>query len=214
MPPGQFVDPCEFTMKEILSCSSPQPLVPRSSGAAVALSGRPRLSMAIFPSCLTFACASAVTAIFSPVAGSLVVTGDAANNTIAVSRNVAEAVILDNGGVVAIRGGTPTVANTRQISLFGEGGNDNLSLDETDGALPAANIFGGTGNDTLTGGSGNDLLFGESGNDTLLGKGGNDLLFGGDGDDVLTGGSGERSGLWPVGQRPTDLEPRRRHRSQ
>ena len=63
-------------------------------------------------------------------------------------------------------------------------------MDETNGALPAADLFGGDGNDTITGGSGNDLLFGQSGNDTLLGKGGNDLLFGGDGNDVLTGGAG------------------------
>jgi Ca2+-binding RTX toxin-like protein len=65
-----------------------------------------------------------------------------------------------------------------------------LSLDETNGALPSANLFGGAGNDTLTGGSAADQLFGELGNDTLLGKGGNDLLFGGAGNDTLTGGAG------------------------
>src|SRR6202000_950364 len=65
-----------------------------------------------------------------------------------------------------------------------------ITVNEVNGAMPAANLFGGTGNDTLTGGSGNDMLFGQSGNDTLLGKGGNDLLFGGDGNDTLTGGDG------------------------
>src|SRR5262249_36903446 len=70
------------------------------------------------------------------------------------------------------------------------GGNDAITLDETNGALPAAQRFGGNGNDTLPGGSGNDLLFGESGDDTLLGKQGNDMLSGGAGDDVLTGGRG------------------------
>ena len=59
------------------------------------------------------------------------------------------------------------------------------------GALPAANLFGGAGNDTLTGGSGGDQLFGQAGNDTLLGKGGNDFLFGGAGNDTLTGGDGD-----------------------
>ena len=57
--------------------------------------------------------------------------------------------------------------------------------------MPAAQLFGGDGNDILTGGSANDLLFGQSGNDTLLGKGGNDQLFGGDGNDTLTGGAGD-----------------------
>jgi hypothetical protein len=57
--------------------------------------------------------------------------------------------------------------------------------------LPAVNLFGGDGNDTMTGGSGNDQLFGQAGNDILLGKGGNDLLFGGAGNDTLTGGDGD-----------------------
>jgi Ca2+-binding RTX toxin-like protein len=75
--------------------------------------------------------------------------------------------------------------------VFGQGGNDTITLDEANGALPAAQLFGGTGNDTLTGGSGGDLLFGQSDNDTLLGKGGSDFLFGGEGNDVLIGGDGD-----------------------
>src|SRR5262249_48641578 len=91
---------------------------------------------------------------------------------------------------VSVKGGTPTVANTSLIQVFGQAGNDQISLDETNGALPASNLFGGDGNDTLTGGSGNDLLFGQAGNDTLRGKGGNDQLFGGAGNDILIGGPG------------------------
>jgi Ca2+-binding RTX toxin-like protein len=131
----------------------------------------------------------AVTATFSAIQGVLTVNGDANDNTIAVSRDAAGRILV-NGGAVAIRGGNPTVASTRLIQIFGLDGNDNLSLDETNGALPKADIFGGRGNDTITGGSGNDVLDGGSGNDTLFGKGGDDLLFGGDGDDVLTGGAG------------------------
>jgi Ca2+-binding RTX toxin-like protein len=131
----------------------------------------------------------AVTATFSPAAGLLTVVGDALDNTIVVSRNAAGALMVNNGAVT-IHGGRATVANTRLIQMFGLGGNDNLALDETNGALPRANLFGGNGNDTLTGGSGNDMLFGQAGNDTLLGKGGNDLLFGGDGNDILIGGTG------------------------
>jgi Ca2+-binding RTX toxin-like protein len=131
-----------------------------------------------------------ISASFLPGAGVLTVLGDALDNTITVSRNAA-GTLLVNGGAVPVTGGTPTVANTSLIQMFGLAGNDTLSLDETNGALPRANLFGGAGNDTLTGGSGADMLFGQAGNDTLLGKGGADLLFGGDGNDTLIGGAGD-----------------------
>src|SRR5262249_35488801 len=92
---------------------------------------------------------------------------------------------------VAVLGGTPTVANMALIQVFGQAGNDTITLDEANGALPAANLFGGDGNDTLTGGSGSDMLFGQAGNDTLMGKGGNNSLVGGAGDDRLIGGRGD-----------------------
>src|SRR5262245_51486660 len=125
-----------------------------------------------------------VTAVFSPVAEMLTIMGDNQNNNIVISRNAAGALLV-NGGAVSITGGTPTVANTSLIQAFGQGGNDSISLNEVNGALPTANLFGGAGNDTLTGGSGNDQLFGQAGNDTLLGKGGFDFLFGGAGNDIL-----------------------------
>jgi Ca2+-binding RTX toxin-like protein len=132
----------------------------------------------------------AITASFIPGAGLLSVFGDAAKNTVTVSRNAAGKILV-NGGAVSVVGGSPTVANTAEIEVFGQAGDDTVALDESNGALPAALLFGGAGNDTITGGSGNDQLFGQSGNDTLLGKGGNDLLFGGDGNDTLTGGAGD-----------------------
>src|SRR5688572_13408067 len=132
----------------------------------------------------------AVTASFNPGAGGLSVFGDALDNTITVSRDAAGKLLV-NGGAVSVRGGTPTVANTSLIQVFGQGGHDNIALVETNGALPKANLFGGAGNDTLTGGSGGDMLFGQSANDTLLGKGGFDLLFGGSENDTLTGGDGD-----------------------
>jgi Ca2+-binding RTX toxin-like protein len=130
----------------------------------------------------------AVTASFSPP--TLTVFGDNLDNNITTSRNAAGTILI-NGGAVNVQGGTPTVANTALIQVFGQGGNDTITLNEASGALPAANLFGGTGNDTLTGGSGGDMLFGQSGNDTLFGKGGNDLLFGGANNDTLTGGDGD-----------------------
>jgi Ca2+-binding RTX toxin-like protein len=132
----------------------------------------------------------AVTASFSAAAGLLTVFGDSANNAITVNRNAAGQILV-NGGAVAVKGGTPTVANTALIQIFGQGGNDTITLDEANGALPRANLFGGSGNDTLTGGSGRDQIFGQSGNDQLLGKGGFDFLFGGSANDTLTGGTGD-----------------------
>jgi len=134
---------------------------------------------------------AAVSAFFATsVGGMLSVTGDNLDNQIVISRNAAGQILV-NGGAVEVRGGEPTVANTSQIRVFGLGGNDTITLNEANGALPRASLFGGTGNDTLTGGSGNDQLFGQSGNDVLLGRGGFDFLFGGTENDTLTGGDAD-----------------------
>src|SRR5690349_5763395 len=84
-------------------------------------------------------------------AGQLTVFGDANANTITISRDAAGKLLV-NGGAVAVFGGTPTVANTVQINVFGLGGDDTITLSEANGALPAAHLFGGAGNDVLTGG--------------------------------------------------------------
>jgi Ca2+-binding RTX toxin-like protein len=131
---------------------------------------------------------AAVSSTFS--AGVLSVNGDSLNNTITISRNAA-GTILVNGGAIVVVGGTPTVANTSQIRVNGLGGQDVISLNEANGALPRANLSGGSGNDTLTGGAGGDQLFGQAGNDTLLGRGGLDLLSGGTENDTLTGGDAD-----------------------
>ncbi|MCI0461196.1 MAG: hypothetical protein L0Z62_29975 [Gemmataceae bacterium] len=134
--------------------------------------------------------APAIMASFSPGAGVLNVLGDSLDNAITISRD-AGGKILVNGGVVPIQGGGATVANTILLQVLGQAGNDNLVLNETNGALPAAILIGGSGNDTLTGGAGADRLVGQAGNDTLLGKAGPDLLFGGEDNDILTGGDGD-----------------------
>jgi Ca2+-binding RTX toxin-like protein len=153
-----------------------------------------------------------ISAVFLPGVGALSIFGSAQDDTIVVSRNAAGNLLV-NGGAVPIVGGTPTVANTALIQEFGLGGDDTLSLDEANGALPQSLLFGGSGNDVLTGGSGADQLFGQDGNDTLLGKGGNDLLFGGAGKDQLTGGdaddqvfgeAGDDTMIWNPGD-DTDL---------
>src|SRR3954465_5502965 len=133
---------------------------------------------------------AATTATFSAASGQLTVTGDAADNSILLSRDAAGRILVNNGATVVI-GGTPTVAHPPLIRALGQGGTDVLALSEVNGALPAANLFGGAGNDVLTGGSGADQLFGQGGNDTLLGKGGSDLLFAGADNDTLTGGDAD-----------------------
>ena len=114
----------------------------------------------------TVAASAATTATFS--SGVLTVFGDSADNSIVISRDAAGKILV-NGGAITVVGGTPTVANTSLIQVFGQGGQDVVTLNEANGALPAAHLFGGAGNDTLTGGSGGDRLFGQTGNDTLLG---------------------------------------------
>lgn len=138
----------------------------------------------------------AVTATFTAAGGTLRVIGDALDNTIVVSRD-AGGTILVNSGAVAIQGGPATVVNTRQIAILGQGGNDNLSLNETNGTLPAGSLFGGDGNDVLTGGSGDDFADGGTGNDLVfLGAGDDTFQWNpGDGSDVVDGQGGGRDGL-------------------
>src|SRR5215475_4988540 len=140
----------------------------------------------------------AVTASFLAGTGVLTVIGDALNNNIVVSRDAAGNILV-NGGAVAIQGGTSTVANTALIQVFGQAGNDTITLNEANGALPAAQLFGGAGNDVLTGGSGNDLLFGQAGNDTLTGGDGDDQVFGQGGNDRMIWNPGDDSDLFEGG---------------
>src|SRR3954471_13716067 len=141
---------------------------------------------------------AATTATFSPSTGTLSVLGDSNNNSITISRDAAGKLLV-NGGAIAVAGGTPTVANTTLVQVFGLDGADTLTLNEANGALPAALLFGGSGNDVLTGGSGADQLFGQAGNDSLLGKGGTDLLCGGSDNDTLNGGDADDQAFGETG---------------
>ena len=133
----------------------------------------------------------AITASFVPGTGVLTATGDGLDNAITASRDAAGNILV-NGGAVPIAGGTATVANTTLIQAFGQDGNDTIALDETNGALPNAALFGGNGTDTLIGGSGNDVVVGGTGNDVALLGAGNDTFFWnpGDGSDIVEGQAG------------------------
>ena len=79
----------------------------------------------------------AVTASFLPGAGILLVFGDNLGNTIEIKQDALQTgKILVNNGAVAIQGGTPTVANTALIQVFGQGGNDTITLNEANGPPP------------------------------------------------------------------------------
>ncbi len=73
--------------------------------------------------------------------------------------------------------------------LFGADGNDTI----TGVASKENQVYGGTGDDSLTGGSTGDTLDGGTGNDTLSGAAGEDTLKGQDGNDTLNGGAGHDS---------------------
>src|SRR5258708_13372101 len=90
----------------------------------------------------------AIKASFTPGAGLLSVIGGNANDLITLSRDAAGRLLI-NGGAVSIDGGVSTVANTTLIQVFGQGGNDTIALDESNGALPAAQLFGRHGKHTL-----------------------------------------------------------------
>jgi hypothetical protein len=124
----------------------------------------------------TTSAGTGVTAAFSAADGLLTILGDAQDNTIVVSRDAAGTIFV-NSGAITIQGGPATVANTRAIVMSGGPGNDKLSLNEANGALPRAVIAGDDGNDALTGGSADDTLEGGGGNDLLNGGAGNDTYL-------------------------------------
>jgi Ca2+-binding RTX toxin-like protein len=130
-----------------------------------------------------------VTAMFAE--GTLRVTGDDQDNVITISRTAGGAILVNNGAV-PIQGAAATAANTTHFHVVGGGGNDNISLNEANGPLAGAAIFGGTGNDTLTGGSGADFIDGNTGNDTAFMGPGDDTFAwnSGDGSDVVNGQAG------------------------
>jgi Ca2+-binding RTX toxin-like protein len=131
-----------------------------------------------------------ITAFYIPGTNTLTILGDNSNNVISVGRNSAGGLVINNGAV-QISGASN--ANTSLISILGFGGNDTLTIDETNGKMPQAVLFGGSGDDTLIGGSGIDFLFGESGNDRVDGNGGNDRAWLGDGDDTFIWDPGDGS---------------------
>jgi hypothetical protein len=101
----------------------------------------------------------AITASFSPRARLLLVFSDNADAAITISRNVAGQILV-NGGAISIRGGQPTIANTAEIQAFSKGGEGKIIIDESNGALPATELFDSGGDNVLRGGKGNIRVVG------------------------------------------------------
>ncbi len=127
-----------------------------------------------------------ITSKFQANQDRLFVNAGDGDNDVTISRDAGGHLFV-NGQTIA---GDPTVSNTGLIHINAGDGNDVINLDETNGLLPAAEVFGGDGNDRITGGSGNDQLFGQDGDDQLFGAAGNDTLSGGSGNDFIAGGAG------------------------
>lgn len=122
--------------------------------------------------------------------GMLDVAGTKTHDVIRVSLNASDATQLD----VTVNGTTSTfdlASVTAGVRVNGGKGNDDIRVDETNGAVSLSfTLLGDKGNDTLVGGSGNDLLDGGVGNDAVLGGAGNDRLLGGKGNDTASGQAG------------------------
>ena len=111
------------------------------------------------------------------------IDGGAGMNALDYSLNTsAVAVDLAAGTATAVRGGVVNIAN-----VYGGSGADTLTGDAGDNIL-----LGNAGNDVLNGGpGGNDVLIGGAGADSLTGSAGRNILVGGLGADTLLGGTGE-----------------------
>jgi Ca2+-binding RTX toxin-like protein len=83
-----------------------------------------------------------------------------------------------------------------KIAVDAGAGNDNVRIDESNGAFTdtiPTTIDGGDGNDTISGGNGIETLLGGRGNDSIDGNGGNDLALLGAGNDTFVWDPGDGS---------------------
>jgi len=108
--------------------------------------------------------------------GMLLVTGTDGDDDIRLFISQDQIVVRDAGG------DTPfNLADISGIDIQAGDGNDHVQLDPD---VPAADIEGQAGDDTLIGGDSDDTLEGGGGNDYMDGKGGADVMRGGTGFDT------------------------------
>lgn len=130
------------------------------------------------------------------VNGCLVVTGTAADSTLALRLRAGVPSVLEidvgNDGVADF---AFSRSSFNCIDIDARAGDDTAFIDETNGVFTdteTTTIHGGSGNDTLIGGTGGEVLDGGSGNDIIQANGGDDRIVWnpGDGSDAIDGGLG------------------------
>lgn len=95
-------------------------------------------------------------------------------------------VVTQSGTTITAEGQSFSAPSVSLIVITGQGGNDVI---RNNTARPGQ-LYGGSGNDSITGGAAVDRIFGGSGADGIYGAAGNDVIFGGSGGDTLAGGPG------------------------
>jgi Ca2+-binding RTX toxin-like protein len=137
----------------------------------------------------------------NPKLKKLFVVGTNKNDVIVIQRDseIPERIAISINGDVTVR----EWEKFKRVEIHGNKGNDRIIVDDSYGQIPTSRImqiFGESGNDTLTGcmnadeidgGGDNDIIRGRDGNDTITGDAGNDRVFGGDGADTITGADGD-----------------------
>jgi Ca2+-binding RTX toxin-like protein len=111
-------------------------------------------------------------------------TGTDGDDVIVVSRRQTpagpEVVFTTNRGVFR-----STVLQCTTVFVYGKGGRDVITMDDSAGQSWHAYFDGGAGDDVLTGSVNGDRLIGQAGNDFLIGGPGADTMDGGPGDDQV-----------------------------
>ena len=95
---------------------------------------------------------------------------------------------------IALRSSDPASGSAAQVIetlVFHDGTQVALADLTPPPEVPAEQLTGSSGNDTLAGGMGDDFIDGLAGNDTIEGNEGNDIIIGGSGRDRLRGGEGD-----------------------
>jgi len=115
---------------------------------------------------ISIVAANLQTSELDPTKTDLFVGGTTANDTVALAVSGSNTTVTINAVLVG------SFAPTGRIVVFGQAGNDNVTIAST--ITRNAWLYGDEGNDTLTGGGGNDVIIGGAGTDSQVGGAGND----------------------------------------